>query len=116
MPWEFDFFPWSLKLPGRRWVFAAPVDPARLQIPDYFDIIQYPMDLGSSPSPRERIVLELLMSDRKIKASTEGSNSPHAKSIQRCLTRPGGTQGQMDCFFSQLPYKCHQNQVASVED
>ena len=24
------------------------------------------------------------------------------------------TQGQMDGFFSQLPYKCHQNRVASV--
>ena len=26
------------------------------------------------------------------------------------------TQGQMDGFFSQLPYKCHQNRVASVGD
>jgi len=24
------------------------------------------------------------------------------------------TQGQMDGFFSQLPYKCHQNRVAYV--
>ena len=24
------------------------------------------------------------------------------------------TQGQMDGFFSQLPYRCHQNRVASV--
>ena len=24
------------------------------------------------------------------------------------------TQGQVDGFFSQLPYKCHQNRVASV--
>ena len=26
------------------------------------------------------------------------------------------TQGQIDDFFSQLPYKCHQNRVASVGD
>ena len=26
------------------------------------------------------------------------------------------TQGQNDGFFSQLPYKCHQNRVASVGD
>ena len=26
------------------------------------------------------------------------------------------TQGQIDSFFSQLPYKCHQNRVASVGD
>ena len=26
------------------------------------------------------------------------------------------TQGQMDAFFSQLPYKCHLFEVASVED
>ena len=26
------------------------------------------------------------------------------------------TQGQMDGFLSQLPYKCHQNRVASVGD
>ena len=26
------------------------------------------------------------------------------------------TQGQIDGFFGQLPYKCHQNRVASVGD
>ena len=26
------------------------------------------------------------------------------------------TQGQMDGFFSQLPYKCHLEEVASVKD
>ena len=26
------------------------------------------------------------------------------------------TQGQIDGFFSQLPYKCHQNRVAHVGD
>ena len=26
------------------------------------------------------------------------------------------TQGQFEGFFSQLPYKCHQNRVASVGD
>ena len=26
------------------------------------------------------------------------------------------TQGQMDGFFSQLPYKCYRPEVASVED
>ena len=29
---------------------------------------------------------------------------------------PETTQGQMDGFFSQHPYKCHQNRVASVGD
>ena len=34
-------------------------------------------------------------------------------------TRPSAleaTQGQMDGFFSQLPYKCHLEEVASVGD
>jgi len=30
------------------------------------------------------------------------------------ITALEATQGQMDGFFSQLPYKCHQNRVASV--
>ena len=29
---------------------------------------------------------------------------------------PEAAQGQIDGFFSQLPYKCHQNRVASVGD
>ena len=35
------------------------------------------------------------------------------------LTQPAAleaTQGQMDGFFSQLPYKCHLEEVASVGD
>ena len=32
------------------------------------------------------------------------------------ITALEATQGQIDCFFSQLPYKCHQNRVASVGD
>jgi len=28
------------------WVFEEPVDPVKLNLPDYFDIIKYPMDLG----------------------------------------------------------------------
>lgn len=29
------------------WPFAKPVDPLALNIPDYFDIIKHPMDLGT---------------------------------------------------------------------
>lgn len=29
------------------WPFAKPVDPVALNIPDYFDIIKHPMDLGT---------------------------------------------------------------------
>jgi len=32
----------------------------------------------------------------------------------RVRTPLEATQGQMACFFSQLPYKCHQNRVAYV--
>ena len=32
------------------------------------------------------------------------------------LTTLKATQGQIDGFFSQLPYECHQNRVASVGD
>jgi hypothetical protein len=28
------------------WIFAEPVDPVKLNIPDYFTIIKKPMDLG----------------------------------------------------------------------
>ena len=31
-------------------------------------------------------------------------------------TAPEATQGQMDSFFSQLPYKCYLEEVASVGD
>ena len=34
----------------------------------------------------------------------------------RCLPALEATQGQNDSFFSQLPYKCHHNRVASVGD
>ncbi len=29
------------------WVFSSPVDPIQLNIPDYFDVIKNPMDLGT---------------------------------------------------------------------
>jgi hypothetical protein len=29
------------------WIFLEPVDPDRLGIPDYFDIIKQPMDFGT---------------------------------------------------------------------
>ena len=29
------------------WIFHDPVDPKKLNIPDYLDIIKQPMDLGS---------------------------------------------------------------------
>lgn len=29
------------------WIFLEPVDPERLGIPDYFDIIKHPMDFGT---------------------------------------------------------------------
>ena len=33
-----------------------------------------------------------------------------------CIGTPEATQVQIDSFFSQLPYECHQNRVASVGD
>ena len=36
--------------------------------------------------------------------------------VQHLEGRPEATQGQIDDLFSQLPYKCHQNRVASVGD
>jgi len=35
---------------------------------------------------------------------------------RRAGTTLEATQGQFDGFFSQLPYKCHQNRVASAGD
>ncbi len=29
------------------WIFNKPVDPVYLRLPDYFDVIKNPMDLGS---------------------------------------------------------------------
>jgi bromodomain-containing protein 3 len=29
------------------WIFLEPVDPVKLNIPDYFDIVKEPMDLGT---------------------------------------------------------------------
>jgi hypothetical protein len=29
------------------WIFEEPVDPLKLGLPDYFDVIKYPMDLGT---------------------------------------------------------------------
>mmetsp|Transcript_37557 Transcript_37557/g.77085 ORF Transcript_37557/g.77085 Transcript_37557/m.77085 type:complete len:225 (-) Transcript_37557:404-1078(-) len=36
-----------LKAHKHGWVFGEPVDPVKLQIPDYFDVIKQPMDLGT---------------------------------------------------------------------
>lgn len=30
-----------------RWIFEEPVDPVKLGLPDYFDVIKRPMDLGT---------------------------------------------------------------------
>jgi len=32
------------------WIFYEPVDPEKLNIPDYFDIVKHPMDLGTIKS------------------------------------------------------------------
>jgi hypothetical protein len=29
------------------WIFEEPVDPVKLGLPDYFDVIKQPMDLGT---------------------------------------------------------------------
>lgn len=29
------------------WIFKEPVDPVKLNLPDYFDIIKQPMDMGT---------------------------------------------------------------------
>ncbi|KAJ0960258.1 hypothetical protein J5N97_001933 [Dioscorea zingiberensis] len=36
------------------WAFRKPVDPVELQIPDYFDVISSPMDLGTIKSKLDR--------------------------------------------------------------
>ena len=48
-----------------------------------------------------------------------GAVSPTSPSPTRISPPPPAleaTQGQIDGFFSQLPYKCYQNQVAYVGD
>ena len=42
-----------------------------------------------------------------------GSDMPSGRSSMFTVI---STQGQIDGFFSQLPYNCHQNRVASVGD
>lgn len=37
----------TLKQHKHGWIFAEPVDPIKLQIPDYHQIIKKPMDLGT---------------------------------------------------------------------
>ncbi|KAJ1475073.1 Bromodomain-containing protein [Baffinella frigidus] len=37
----------SLTAHKHGWVFMEPVDPIKLQIPDYLDVIKRPMDLGT---------------------------------------------------------------------
>ena len=41
---------------------------------------------------------------------------PHRCPFGWCHSRPGGNQGQIDGFLSQLPYKCRLEEVASVGD
>ena len=43
---------------------------------------------------------------------------PHAINLKASYGRPPleTPQGQFDGFFSQLPYKCYQNRVASAGD
>lgn len=36
-----------LKKHAQAWIFLDPVDPVKLNIPDYFDIVKEPMDLGT---------------------------------------------------------------------
>ena len=37
----------GLKRHSYAWPFVKPVDPVELNIPDYFDIVKNPMDLGT---------------------------------------------------------------------
>mmetsp|Transcript_17915 Transcript_17915/g.20693 ORF Transcript_17915/g.20693 Transcript_17915/m.20693 type:complete len:1767 (+) Transcript_17915:908-6208(+) len=37
----------TLKEQTYYWIFAKPVDPVQFNIPDYFDVIKHPMDLGT---------------------------------------------------------------------
>ena len=46
-PAEIDPTPQVLKNHKHGWVFAEPVDPIKLGIPDYFQIIKKPMDLST---------------------------------------------------------------------
>jgi len=46
--------------------------------------------------------------ERRMKSKTSA--------IDKYIAALEETQGQMDGFFSQLSYKCHQNRVASVGD
>jgi E1A/CREB-binding protein len=39
--------PWYVQDPNFVFVFASPVDPVKLNLPDYFDIVKRPMDLGT---------------------------------------------------------------------
>ena len=46
----------------------------------------------------------------------EAKNGPVADYHLEVPSTLEATHGQNDSFFSQLPYKCHQNRVASVGD
>jgi len=49
--------------------------------------------------------------------NTQHSTLPHALSFARgSHTTLETTQGQMDSFFSQLPFKCYLSEAASVGD
>ena len=43
----------ALKNHKHGWVFNEPVDPIKLGIPDYFQIVKHPMDLGTVKVDRE---------------------------------------------------------------
>ena len=71
--------------------------------------------------PRRSLSLKLSdtrVYEPQIRVAVPGNRASVA--VPRQTIRPASTleaaQGQMDGFFSQLPYKCHQNRVASVGD
>ena len=53
--------------------------------------------------------------ERRGAGRATGGRSQRQKQVAFISTLEA-TQGQIDGFFSQLPCKCHQNRVASVED
>ena len=45
-----------------------------------------------------------------------GNTMSESEQFETQVTTLEATQGHIDGFFSQLPYKCHQNRVASLGD
>ena len=55
----------------------------------------------------------------KVPGATGGAAPPNPRPtgwLEAQLNHPEATRGHIDGFFGQLPYKCHQNRVASVEE